>query len=247
MSRYPLVSIALWLASIVGAAAVAWRLRAVRSGCLRALRLSLWIQVAAESAGFASVAFGAPWAYYREYMFGQAVELAAQGILLWGVWASLRPQIGSTRLRAATLSLIVLLSLLSATEFSARVPAPSLKAMVLVTHTAGYIFCAVVFAMTMTAWAVGCAWEPAAARCLIGYGITAAATFGIEQIEAVVGWSHWYLYCAPQIFYLVALLTWSSALSLDQPFALSPSEAASLKRQLASVLEISPVPGENRD
>lgn len=247
MSRYPIPAIALWIVSILGAAALAWRLRAARGVSLRVLRVALWVEVVTESTGFLCVAFGSPWAYYHEYMVGQAAEFLAQGILLWGVWTSFRPRMEGTKIHAGVLSLVVLLALLSATSFSAHVPLGTLRLMVLATHTAGYIFCAIVFVMTVTAWAAGCAWQPAAARCLIGYGITAAASFGIEQIEALVGYGHWYLYCAPQAFYLVALLIWSSAIPLDQPLILSPQQAASVECHLASTLERSYAPGERRD
>lgn len=217
---------------------VAARIRNPSSVSLRCLGTYLWIQAGVSLAGFLCVAFGGPWAYYHEYLFGEVVGIAAQCVLLYGVWRSFYPRMASLEVRFVGSSLVFLLAILSAVEFTTRIPVRETRVIIFAAHAIGYTFCAVIFAMTIAAWIRGCAWQPAAARCMLGFALTTAATFGIEQTEAVVGWGHWYLYYAPQFFYLAALLIWNSAISLDQPTTFTPAEIARIEAALAESMGI---------
>jgi hypothetical protein len=112
------------------------------------------------------------------------------------------------------------------------------------THVCGYSFCCFAFAMTMLAWVRGCAWPPAAARVMVGYAVTTAVTFGIEQTQLLAGHAHSPLLYLPPIIYLASLCIWYTVLPLDQPKPFTSEQMAHIEAALADSMGSAFRPGK---
>lgn len=192
------------------------RLSGCHSRCLRSLRVFLWIQGIVGIGGFLCAAFGTPMAYYYEWCSGQFIGAGAQGILLHGIWRSVYPRIGGRGVRMMICVAVAILGVLLALNFRGQIGAQPFSFGIVAEYAIGCAFSILTVCLVLLSFLKDSVWPPAAVRCLIGFSLSIASSFGIETTESLVGWNYWVLAYAPAIIFLFVLVIWNSAVSLDR-------------------------------